>query len=53
MDGPRLEIEAAYQKFNPKNPTNETDTSDYYKYYALSRADPIADKNLLCLQIME
>ncbi|QGR02937.1 P44/Msp2 family outer membrane protein [Ehrlichia ruminantium] len=50
MDGPRVEIEAAYQKFNPKNPNNETDTSDYYKYDALSRADVMTDKKYVVLK---
>ncbi|KYW93863.1 P44/Msp2 family outer membrane protein [Ehrlichia ruminantium] len=49
MDGPRVEIEAAYQKFNPKNPANETDTSDYYKHYGLSRAEAMADKKYVVL----
>nr|ABO36254.1 Omp-1-14 [Ehrlichia ewingii] len=38
MDGPRIEIEATYQKFHPKNPdNNDTDSSDHYKYYGLFR----------------
>ena len=45
MDGPRIEIEATYQKFNPKNSNNnDTDSGDHYKYYGLFR-DTTVQKN--------
>ncbi|AHX03225.1 surface antigen family protein [Ehrlichia chaffeensis str. Heartland] len=51
MDGPRIELEAAYQKFDAKNPdNNDTNSGDYYKYFGLSREDAIADKKYVVLK---
>ncbi|MGN7618840.1 MAG: P44/Msp2 family outer membrane protein [Ehrlichia sp.] len=46
MNGPRIEVEAMYQKFNPKNPdNNDNDSGDYYKYYGLFREAGVTDSN--------
>ncbi|AHX05015.1 P44/Msp2 family outer membrane protein [Ehrlichia japonica] len=51
MDGPRIELETAYQQFNAKNPdSNDSDSSDYYKYFGLSREDAIADLKYVVLK---
>ena len=51
MDGPRIELEATYQKFNPKNPdSNDSDNSEHYKYYALSRTDDMQNQKYVVLK---
>ena len=51
MDGPRIEVEAAYQKFNPKNPdNNDANGGDYYQYYGLFRDATIKDKKFVVLK---
>ncbi|CEI84952.1 Major outer membrane protein [Ehrlichia minasensis] len=51
MDGPRIELEAAYQQFNPKNTdNNDNDNGEYYKYFALSRKDTMTEKEYVVLK---
>ncbi|AAZ68939.1 P44/Msp2 family outer membrane protein [Ehrlichia canis] len=36
-EGPRIEIELSYEKFDVKNPTGYTTVKDAYRYFALAR----------------